>query len=72
MTRTPTYKAHLVGPDWAAKRADCLARAGYRCEQCGLPYGLTAHHRTYERLGHELPEDLVCLCRDCHRKIHAS
>lgn len=27
---------------------------------------LHVHHRTYERLGEELPEDLVVLCEVCH------
>ncbi len=24
------------------------------------------HHRSYQRIGHELNEDLACLCRPCH------
>ena len=24
------------------------------------------HHRTYQRISHELNEDLACLCRPCH------
>ena len=24
----------------------------------------------YERVGHELPEDLTALCSDCHRAYH--
>lgn len=27
---------------------------------------LEIHHKTYERLGHELDEDLVALCWTCH------
>lgn len=28
---------------------------------------LDVHHRTYERLGNESPDDLTVLCRDCHK-----
>lgn len=31
--------------------------------------GLEVHHRTYERLGNERPEDLVALCWCCHDEI---
>jgi hypothetical protein len=29
---------------------------------------LHMHHRTYERLGAELPSDLQVLCRPCHER----
>lgn len=64
------YQAHLASADWQAIKADVMHRAGYRCEACGQPYGLQVHHRTYERMGNEQADDLICLCRDCHRKIH--
>ncbi len=60
------YKAHLRSPEWRAIRRAALERAGFRCEFCnrakapGRP--LQVHHRTYERLGHELPGDLTVLC----------
>ena len=38
-----------------------------RCEKSFHPSELDVHHRTYERLGHELPSDLQVLCRvTCH------
>jgi 5-methylcytosine-specific restriction endonuclease McrA len=70
MTTNPTYNAHLASADWLALRADVMQRAGYRCEQCGTPWGLQVHHRTYEQMGNERPEDLIWLCRDCHRALH--
>lgn len=48
--------------------AELLASGG-RCRLCnegGLDVVLTMHHRTYERLGAELPDDLTCLCGVCH------
>ena len=33
-------------------------------------YRLEVHHLTYERLGHEHPEDLIVLCPACHAAEH--
>jgi cytochrome c553 len=40
------------------------------CEICAFPYELNVHHKTYERLGHEHPNDLIVLCRACHARTH--
>jgi hypothetical protein len=33
-------------------------------------YRLEVHHLSYERLGHELPDDLIVLCPACHAAAH--
>jgi len=43
-----------------------------RCEACGLKSMLELHHRTYINWGHETRDDVVLLCRKCHRKVHSS
>ncbi len=47
--------------------------SGHRCRTCYATGGdgapLEVHHRTYERLGHELVGDLTALCPGCHRTI---
>ncbi len=40
------------------------------CQRCAFPYELNVHHKTYERLGHEAPGDLIVLCRSCHAREH--
>jgi hypothetical protein len=30
---------------------------------------LEVHHRTYTRLGFEIPEDITVLCDDCHKAV---
>jgi hypothetical protein len=44
--------------------------AGSIRESVFEPDDLEAHHRTYERRGEELPEDLTALCPTCHRWFH--
>ena len=43
------------------------------CAGCDTPWDLRRddlHHRSYQRLGHEHPTDLVAVCRTCHRRLH--
>ena len=62
-----TYAEYLQTDHWRETRAAALECAGGRCALCdrtGLP--LDVHHRTYQRIGEELPEDLAVLHNDCH------
>jgi hypothetical protein len=66
------YHAYLKSPDWKAKRDDRVKAAGGRCQVCNARQNLECHHRTYERIGHELPEDLIVLCDGCHGLFHSN
>jgi hypothetical protein len=33
-------------------------------------YRLEVHHLTYDRIGHEHPDDLIVLCPQCHADTH--
>ncbi len=66
------YKTYIRSSAWKKKAEAEKARAGYRCQGCNksrTEVQLEAHHRTYERLGNELPGDITVLCRDCHQAI---
>ena len=66
------YDRYLQSRRWRSKAEACKKRALYQCQGCGRPQGivrLSAHHRTYVRLGYEIPEDLTALCQDCHPAI---
>ncbi len=65
--RRVNYEKYLQSTLWFNKRNESKARANYRCQLCNSPERLEVHHRTYERLGNELPEDLTVLCNDCHK-----
>jgi hypothetical protein len=64
------YKPYLQTEEWERKRRDAVERARGVCEKCGSPDNLQVHHKTYERRGEELPEDLIVLCSECHKKEH--
>jgi hypothetical protein len=67
--RQVEYEDYIKSSAWRERSRAAKARAGWRCQICNRPsdeVALHAHHRTYERLGKELPEDLTVLCVDCH------
>lgn len=50
---------------WRGRSAAYRGAREYTCERCGLR-GYDVHHRSWERLGGEIDEDLVLLCRGWH------
>lgn len=70
--RTPRidYKSYMSSPEWEKHRKAAVERSGNRCQVCNESGLLNVHHRSYERLGNELPGDLIVLCRECHRIFH--
>ena len=63
------YYEYIQSEGWRQPANEAKRRAGYRCRVCNRSSSqvtLDAHHRTYDRLGHEDPDDITVLCRDCH------
>ncbi len=68
--RALPYQEYLKTDHWQKMRKAALERADHRCQACyAKDVQLDVHHRTYERLGEELPEDLFVLCHVCHEAI---
>lgn len=63
---TKQYREYLASLQWHAKREAALLRSGHKCQSCGAHKDLEVHHKHYETLGNEQPEDLVVLCIRCH------
>ncbi len=69
------YYTYIQSAEWRERANVAKRRVGNRCQVCNRPatsVTLEAHHRTYERLGKERPEDLTVLCRDCHALYEAN
>ena len=70
------YLEFLDTPYWRAVSRLVKARCGNLCQKCGRPGGkyrqLEVHHLSYKHHGKESKHlsDLICLCRECHRKLH--
>ena len=69
--RKALYTKYINSASWnqSTQRLACIERARGRCELCGRK-GKQVHHKTYYRIGNELPEDLLYLCLDCHEYQH--
>ncbi len=63
------YQTYIRSKRWARKKHRAKENHPY-CEACGRNIDLQVHHRTYARLGKELPGDLVVLCEDHHVIVH--
>ena len=75
ITKEKTYKEryheYLFSPEWDLLRKAKLKEAGHKCQLCNASgVKIEVHHRTYERVFHELLEDLIALCDPCHKKFH--
>lgn len=66
MIHSEKYKTYMGSAAWAKKKLEAINRAHCRCNRCGSWYYLEVHHKTYDRLGDELPSDLEVLCKSCH------
>jgi hypothetical protein len=68
--RGMSYREYLQTLHWKRKREEKLRRwlqVPALQQRIRRP---RRHHRTYERLGEELDEDLTVLCRECHSWYH--
>lgn len=71
MTRhSVEYDEYMQSDKWRRRKHRLFTRRGYVCEMCGASgVPLDVHHKNYDRLGHELDEDLQIVCREvCHPK----
>lgn len=67
---TMPYQQYLQTDHWEKTAAAAKERAGHKCQVCNSYGNLHTHHRTYERRGAELPDDLIVLCASCHSLFH--
>jgi len=72
------YEEYLKTEHWVLFALK-IRKERKNCQDCGISaeearkrdrQNLNVHHLTYERIGHELPEDVVAICRYCHAKRH--
>lgn len=64
------YDEYMQSRRWHERKQKLFKKRGYQCEMCGATgIPLDVHHKDYTRLGHELDEDLLIVCREkCHAK----
>jgi len=70
--KTLKYKKFLNTPYWKIISKHIKDNADNHCALCNSTKQLNVHHRTYEHHGDELHHinDIVCICKQCHQKVH--
>ncbi len=64
------YKKYLKSEKWFLKREALFVDRGKKCERCGSKENIQVHHIHYRNIYFENLEDLMVVCKSCHRKIH--
>lgn len=71
------YEGYLQSKKWRDLRHRKLVYENFTCKHCGysplinaVEIPLDVHHLTYERFENEDWDDLIVLCRECHKKFH--
>jgi hypothetical protein len=67
-THSKEYTDYMQSNKWRTRCKQLRQKRGNICEMCGRnDRPLEVHHKNYDRLGHELDDDLMIVCRDeCH------
>jgi len=69
--RSMPYKLYLQTKHWQHFRVEALRFAQYKCEHCGCENEeLNVHHKSYINVGCETFNDVIVLCKECHRIFH--
>lgn len=67
------YGNFIESGEWKLKRKQLLSERGLTCEKCGKDFpkrDLEIHHKNYEHeFGTEMGEDLMIVCKNCHREL---
>ena len=63
------HASRLTGSRWRKLRLAVLERDGWRCQRCGSPGALEAHHRDGNP-GNNAILNLEAVCRPCHIDLH--
>jgi len=64
------YSSYMQSPKWQEIREIRLFVDSNKCQSCGNGEQLQVHHITYKRLGNEDIDDLVTVCKQCHKELH--
>lgn len=68
MSLSQGYYNYMNSEQWYRKRERWLEMADYECEWCGKHgCALHIHHLTYKNFMHETDDDVIVLCRACHK-----
>lgn len=62
------YSEYIQSTAWDRRRHEYFTKHGRACACCGA-HAQELHHLTYDRIGRELDDDLMGLCKSCHQDV---
>lgn len=62
-------KNHPYPAYWEALREQVIELQNGECGTCAIAPGTDLHHRHYDNFGCEALDDVILLCRPCHKAI---
>jgi 5-methylcytosine-specific restriction endonuclease McrA len=71
--RTDAGRVRLDPVSYGNLRQEVLRRDTWRCQSCGAMSNLEVHHQLFRsHSGDDSEQNLITLCRHCHRSAHAN
>lgn len=68
-----SYDQYLHSSHWEElKNRYRRSKLPQNCRGCGSYEDIQFHHRTYKDLGHERTDQIIAVCKNCHKAIHDS
>lgn len=68
------YNEYLQSETWRNKKTQQILVQGLFCKKCGCEIqraNSELHHKNYDKeFGYEDEEDLMLVCKDCHKELH--
>lgn len=64
------YSNYIQSNEWKIIRKKVLIRDNNLCQVCKKNSAEEVHHLTYDNLFREELEDLLSVCKTCHKEIH--
>jgi len=66
------WEAYLLSQHWTDLRQQKFAEAGKACKSCNGKNDIQCHHIRYKNFTDCTTADLIVLCEDCHKVLHAA
>lgn len=64
------YNNYIRSKKWKVFANNIKLKSNNKCTFCGSEKRLAVHHHNYVNLYNETEKDVVCVCGQCHLKIH--
>lgn len=69
--RREKYIEYLSSEKWKRFRKQIIQERDGACENCRSSENLQVHHKHYINIFNEQREDVLLLCRKCHKRVHS-